>query len=136
MSRDGRLTLVRLRTRLLMTDRPEDRDRLIEVARDVKHMSKALDGVMLELQKQREANDEWRRTHERATQEKLDDHRRAIDEKLLSKADSKDLSFLQNIVYGACGLILVAVLGAWISGVLVKPVGEKGVPAAYVETVQ
>ena len=118
-----------------MTDKPEDRDRLIEVATDIKHMSKALDGVSLELRAQREANDEWRRAHERATQDKLDDHRRSMDEKLLAKADAKDLGLLQKIVFGACGLILTAVVVAMIALVVVKPEAAKTAePAAYVAT--
>ncbi len=67
------------------------------------------------LEVEREARERTR--HEKANQ---DQKFMALKSEIDAKADAKDVTLLQRIVFGGCGLILVAVIGAMIGGVVVE----------------
>ena len=64
---------------------------------------------------QREAAERTR--HEKAN---YDQKLQVIQKQIEKKADDKDLKFMGRVVYGACALILIAVLGSVIGLVVVK----------------
>ncbi|WP_425985835.1 hypothetical protein [Brevundimonas sp. TWP1-2-1b1] len=59
-----------------------------------------------------------RTRHEKAN---YDQKLMAIEKKIEAKADQKEVSFMGKVVFGACGVVLIAVLSALIAIVVIKP---------------
>ncbi len=125
----------------MATDNPTQRDRLVRLETLIEGVAKGQDRIEGTLAEIGKANEEWRTAHAKDTQDKLDHHRRGVDAKLQGfekaldkKADEKDLSFLQKIVFGACAIILVAFVGALVG--IVWPKHDKPAHREPVAVVQ
>lgn len=73
---------------------------------------------------QREAADRTR--HEKAN---YDQKLIALQKQIEAKTDHKDFKLVRAVVFGACGIILVAVLGALIGLVVIKSTGAQHHPS-------
>lgn len=120
-----------------------DNQTLEVIANEIKHVSTNMKELKDEFRDQRKENADWRNATEAKLKADFDHYKVGVDAKLAAippllekKADAKEVSFLQKIVFGACAIILVAVLGAVVGLVVLKTDHKPAsVPAAVVQQV-